>query len=252
VRVEGALGRLRRGDYLAVHAPSQRGKTTWLRGIARALREEAQLAAVVVSCREAGASGQEPGAAQRALIAAIDQAAREELPPALRPPPFPPEYDARFVGLKLSSWARTCARPTVLLIDEVEALSEGSLAAVLSQLRTGYVARPRASPWAVVVCGAHDVGMAGGPGLDVIVPLPLPDFTEAQVATLYAQHTAETGQPFTEEAVACAFRLSNGRPWLVSALAEEVVERILPALDPSIQPIEAVHLHAAWRRLTAR
>ncbi len=43
---------------------------------------------------------------------------------------------------------------------------------------------------------------------------------------LYAQHTEDSGQPFTDGALARAFELTQGQPWLVNALAREVVEEL--------------------------
>jgi hypothetical protein len=51
--------------------------------------------------------------------------------------------------------------------------------------------------------------------------LRLGNFTQAEVVTLYQQHTATTGQAFTAEALDLAWHLTNGQPWLVNALAYE-------------------------------
>ena len=50
------------------------------------------------------------------------------------------------------------------------------------------------------------------------------NFNIEEVAELYAQHTQDTGQVFTSEAAALAFELTQGQPWLVNALAKEIVE----------------------------
>jgi hypothetical protein len=60
--------------------------------------------------------------------------------------------------------------------------------------------------------------------------LTLGNFTADEVATLLRQHTTETGQKFTPEALALVFQLSYGQPWLVNALARQAVEVIAP--DP--------------------
>src|SRR5262249_34953119 len=63
--------------------------------------------------------------------------------------------------------------------------------------------------------------------------LRIGDFTPDEVAELYAQHTAETGQRFTPEAVARAVELTAGQPWLVNALAREVVQEMAgPVAEP--------------------
>ncbi|MFN9228143.1 MAG: ATP-binding protein, partial [Pseudanabaena sp.] len=60
----------------------------------------------------------------------------------------------------------------------------------------------------------------------------LSNFTLEDVRNLYQQHTDATGQIFTPEAVDLAFHLTPGQPWLVNAIAKEIVEYI--AKDPSI------------------
>jgi hypothetical protein len=53
------------------------------------------------------------------------------------------------------------------------------------------------------------------------------------VRNLYTQHTEATGQIFTDEAINLAFHLTQGQPWLVNAIAQEITEYI--ATDPTIQ-----------------
>ena len=49
--------------------------------------------------------------------------------------------------------------------------------------------------------------------------LGLANFTPEEVSSLYAQHTAETGQVFEADAVARAWELTRGQPWLVNDIA---------------------------------
>jgi hypothetical protein len=63
---------------------------------------------------------------------------------------------------------------------------------------------------------------------------------------LYGQHTAETGQAFTGEAIHRAFELTAGQPWLANALAREVVEEM--GVAPPV-PITPDHLEEAKERL---
>ncbi len=60
----------------------------------------------------------------------------------------------------------------------------------------------------------------------------LSNFTLEDVRNLYQQHTEATGQIFTPEAVDLAFHLTQGQPWLVNAIAKEIVEYITK--DPAI------------------
>ncbi len=56
------------------------------------------------------------------------------------------------------------------------------------------------------------------------------------MATLYQQHTADTGQIFTPESINLAFELTQGQPWLVNALAKEVVEELMEDTSIAITP----------------
>jgi hypothetical protein len=54
----------------------------------------------------------------------------------------------------------------------------------------------------------------------------LRNFTIKEVTRLYAQHTKVTRQVFSEAVVQKAFSQSQGQPWLVNAIACEIVEQI--------------------------
>ena len=67
-------------------------------------------------------------------------------------------------------------------------------------------------------------------------------FTRDEVEELLAQHTATTGQRFEPPAVALVHQLSEGQPWLVNALADQVVERDVRDRDALVT---AAHVEAA-------
>jgi hypothetical protein len=68
----------------------------------------------------------------------------------------------------------------------------------------------------------------------------------AEIAALYRQHTAESGQEFTPEAVDKVFCYTQGRSWLVNALANEITFEMAVPLD---QPVTAGHVEQAWEIL---
>jgi len=121
-------------------------------------------------------------------------------------------------------------QPVVLFLDEADSIAEGPMASFLAQLRGGFALRPWAFPSSIVLVGLRDLrdylvqakdGVPPNPGSPFNVTshsLTLRDFTEAEVAALYAQHTAETGQSFLPEAVARAFYWTRGQPFLVIVL----------------------------------
>jgi hypothetical protein len=147
----------------------------------------------------------------------------------------------------------------VVFFDEIDAVQGQSLISVLSQLRNGFRNRPASFPASVVLCGLRDVrdykAAAGGdpsrlgtssPFNIKVASLRIGDFTFEQVAELYGQHTTESGQEFTAEATRRAFDYTQGQPWLVNAIAREIVEemRVAPSL-----PVTADHVDEAKERL---
>ena len=249
-----------RGMYFVVHAPRQTGKTTSLRALAQALTEQGKFAALHFSCEAGEVPGDDHVEAQRAVLTAMRVLAGVDLPADVQPPPvWPEESESQLLFSGLSAWASTCPRPLVLFFDEIDALRGKGLQSVLRQLRAGYSVRPRAAPWSVVLCGLRDVrdykAASGGDASRMGTSSPfnikvesmrLGDFSADEVATLYAQHTAEAGQPFTPEAVARAFALTAGQPWLVNALAREIIDKMRVAPP---EPITVAHVEQARERL---
>ena len=126
----------------------------------------------------------------------------------------------------LGRWAEADATPLVLLIDEIDTLIGDTLLAVLRQLGAGYPNRPGHYPQSVMLCGVRDVrdyrirsSAENTTAFNIRAEsLRLGDFTEGQLRSLVAQHTAETGQPFSAAAVEAVRAGTCGQPWLVNAL----------------------------------
>lgn len=247
-RLPEAPGLVEQGAYFVVHAPRQTGKTTALRALAEQLTASGRYAALHFSCETGRAVGDDLGEVQRVLLFQLRRSAELYLPPELRPPPFPEAPASALLSAALTAWARACPRPLVLLFDEFDALSGKSLNSVLSQLRSGFPDRPDFFPASVLLCGLHDVRDDGSSNsFNIKVEsLRLRDFTEAEVRELYVQHTADTGQPFTEQALSRSFELTRGQPWLVNALAREVIEEM--GVPPN-EPVTAEHMQEAKERL---
>jgi DNA polymerase III delta prime subunit len=258
-RLPEARALIDEGAYFVLHAPRQTGKTTTLRALARTLTAEGKFAALHFSCETAEPAGDDSGAAERIILSEIRVGAGRDLLEGLRPPPWPAAPPAQQIRTGLAVWAAACARPLALFFDEIDALRGESLRSVLRQLRAGYPDRPRDFPASVVLCGLRDVrdykAASGGdpsrlgtssPFNIKVASLRLGDFSQDDLRTLYAQHAAATGQPFTEEALARAWELTQGQPWLTNALAREVVEQM--EVSPPA-PITADHMDEAKERL---
>ncbi len=250
--------------YFVVHAPRQTGKTTSLRNLARSLTAEGSYAAVLTSCKVGESAKKDVDLGIQAIIDRLEEEARRQLSTELRPEPAERHADvvgavrlARYLG----RWSERCPRPLVVFFDELDALVDETLLSVLDQLHAGYDNRPEHFPHSVALIGLRDVrdykirlegrtrAGSSSPFNIKLESFLLRDFTADEVAELYAQHTDETGQRFTDQAVEMAFRLTRGQPWLVNALARQTVMREVP--DPSMT-IESRHLDAAREALILR
>ncbi|MFF0568958.1 ATP-binding protein [Streptomyces sp. NPDC004041] len=260
-RLPRARGYIEQGQYFVVHAPRQTGKTTVLAAMARELTASGRYAALHFSCESAEVAGEEYGQAELLVLEAIRRSAESAgLPDELAPPAsWPDAVPGSRLTRGLTEWVRNCPRPLVLFFDEIDALQGQSLRSVLRQLRDGFTVSRGGFPDAVVLCGLRDVrdykaASGGDPGrLGTSSPfnikvasLRLGDFTEPEVVELYGQHTTETGQEFTPDAVQRAFWCTQGQPWLVNALAREIVEEMA---IPSDTPVTAEHVDEAKERL---
>ena len=236
--------------YFVMRAPRQTGKTSALLALLKELNGSGRYRCVYVNVEIGQSAREDVAEAMRAILNQIAYDAETAL-------------DDRFVAgiwpgileragphgvLKevLARWAAADSRPLVLMIDEIDALIGDTLLAVLRQLRAGYPDRPRGFPQSVILCGVRDVRdyriqssaenavVAGGSAFNIRAEsLRLGDFTEVEARALLAQHTGETGQVFTGEALSGVWELSRGQPWLVNALAYQACFRNKAGRDRS-------------------
>lgn len=226
--------------YFVLHAPRQVGKTTTLLTLAKELTAEGRYAAVLLSMEQGAPLSDDLGAAELAILSSWRDLTDAWLPPELQPPPWPEAPPGSRIGAALGAWAQASPRPLVVFLDEIDALRDETLISVLRQIRANFPTRPRHFPWSLALIGLRDVRdykvASGSDGrLGTSSPfnikaesLTLRNFMPHEVAELYAQHTAETGQVFLPDAVEHAYDLTRGQPWLVNALARQVTEVLVP------------------------
>jgi hypothetical protein len=242
------------GLYFVLHAPRQVGKTTSLLGLAKELSAEGKYVAILVSMEVGAPFPHDPGAAELAVLGAWRVHAEDRLPPDLQPPPWPDAAPGRRIAAALRAWARAAPRPLVIFLDEIDALQDEALMSVLRQIRDGHGSRPTSFPHALALVGLRDVrdykvASGGSDRRGTASPfniksesITLRNFTHHEVATLYGQHTAETGQVFLPGAIDRAYELTQGQPWLVNALARQLTEVLVQ--DPR-DPIAAAKVDEA-------
>ena len=231
------------GNYFVIHAPRQTGKTTALKALVREINEKGEMFAVYCTL-ETLQNRSDP---EKTNIAIRDLIADNvEMSPFYDPIANAPALrsDRGGVGLAvrtvLQNACRASGKPVVVFFDEADCLVGDALISFLRQLRDGYVNRKEIPfPKSVALVGMLDVRdykaqiRPDGESLGQISPfniirkdLLIPNFTEADICTLYAQHTEDTGQVFADGVVDDVWRLTRGQPWLVNAIGCECVEEI--------------------------
>ncbi len=237
-RLPSLLKLIEQRSYFVIHAPRQTGKTTAMMALAQQLTATGQYTAIMVSAEVGSPFPNDIGKAEDAILGSWYRAARVRLPAELRPLEWQPSRVGGQIQLVLQEWAIASPRPLVILIDEIDALQDAVLLSVLRQLRDGFPDRPQGFPQSIGLIGLRDVrdykvASDGSNRLNTSSPfnikvesLTIRNFNAAEVVELYQQHTDDTGQAFTPEALDLAYQLTLGQPWLVNALARQCVEVI--------------------------
>ena len=229
--------------YFILHAPRQTGKTSALLALQDLLNSgaEGRYRCVYMNVEPGQALREDVSAAMEAILDQLSMAAQSALGDASAETicndvlALPRRGSALQRALFL--WAQADPRPLVLLIDEIDALVGDTLISVLRQLRAGYHLRPASFPQSIVLCGVRDLRdyrihsksqepVTGGSAFNISADsLRLGDFSRAEVEILLAQHTEETGQAFSPEAVDRVWTQTQGQPWLVNALGHRTCFR---------------------------
>jgi DNA polymerase III delta prime subunit len=248
-------------NYFVIHAPRQVGKTTAMLALAKQLTDSGQYTAVMLSVEVGAPFSHNIEGAENAILGAWRDNISVRLPTEFQPPGWAETESGQKIRSALQAWAQASLRPLTIFIDEIDALQDEALISILRQLRDGYPNRPKAFPQSVGLIGLRDVrdykvASGGSDRLNTSSPfnikvrsLTMRNFNAEEVIELYEQHTQDTGQKFTPEAMALAFELTQGQPWLVNALAKEAVEELVT--DASI-PITTEHILQAKEILIQR
>ena len=256
---------IRQQKYFVLHAPRQTGKTSALLALQDELNASGQYRSVYVNVEVGQSAREDVTAAMQAILSELSLAAefvlndlflRNEQRRSLEA--FGGHGALRDV---LSRWTATDSKPLVLLIDEIDALVGDTLVSVLRQLRAGYTHRPSRFPQSVILCGIRDVRdyrihasaektvITGGSAFNIkSESLRMGDFSTAETQALLTQHTEETGQAWSEAARDEIWRLTQGQPWLVNALAYRACGAIR---DPE-RAIDVETIHAVREQLILR
>jgi hypothetical protein len=259
---------IEREKYFLLHAPRQTGKTTCLLALADHLNRDGRYRALYANIETAQAARERVELAMTGIVQTLAAQAvwqlRDPEAESLARQVLADQAATVVLGQFLARWCERSPLPVVLLLDEVDALVGDTLISLLRQLRAGYPQRPQRFPQTVILCGVRDLrdyrihssseqtAITGGSAFNIKAKsLRLGDFNAAEVAALLREHTLETGQAFTPDALDRVWTLTLGQPWLVNALAYEACFEMRDGRDRS-RPIAVEQIDRAKENLILR
>ena len=236
--------------YFILHAPRQTGKTSSLLALLEYLNNSGEYFAIYTNFEIGQASRNDIKSGLKAIVVEIANRVfsltkDKELSDNILKIFSITEAESGLNSI-LTFLCMNIPKPVVFLIDEIDSLVGDTLISVLRQLRAGYDKRPQEFPASIILCGVRDIRdyriqtkgqdiVTGGSAFNIKTKsLRLGNFSKEDVVNLYSQHTQETGQQFAEECFDLIMDYTDGQPWLVNALANEVTSEMEESNDPSV------------------
>ncbi|GHS93522.1 hypothetical protein FACS1894207_0060 [Bacteroidia bacterium] len=264
-RLTGITELIDQEQYFVIHAPRQSGKTTMLLDLANRINHEGRYYALYCSLEGAqGIIDSEKGIP--AIVKGIKSALLYTAIPKAREFAVNADYEDFTNVLKneLTSFCISLDKPLIIFFDEADCLSESTLISFLRQLRNGYNTRS-ITPFvhSVALVGMRNIRdfkakirpesetLGSASPFNIITEtLTFSNFTKDEIAKLYGQHTTETGRIFEPDAVETVYQQTQGQPWLVNAIAREVIVKMLQS--DYTRPVTAELVHQAIYNIILR
>jgi hypothetical protein len=241
-RLKGVEQLIDMKQYFVIHAARQSGKTTYLQDLTKRLNAGGKYYALYCSLERAQ-NIVDPKEGIPAIISCLKYSfSTFNISIGDK---FAHKADLNdYVSVLISELSRICVlldKPLVILFDEADCLSEGTLISFLRQLRNGYNNRS-ITPFvhSIALVGMRNIrdykakirpdseSLGSASPFNIIAEsLTLKNFTKEEIIQLYHQHTTESGQIFEEDAIELVWEQTQGQPWLVNAIAREVIVKIL-------------------------
>ena len=243
--------------YWVLHAPRQTGKTTFLMSWMREINATGE----AVSCYVSVERCQGLVEAERAMPAICNSIRARAQHFDLPVPEFDDVDPGGMLYKILANWSRILApKPLIVLFDEVDVLEGEAMIGFLRQLRDGFAGRDIGKfPVSIVLVGLRDlkdyitaskVGLPPNPGSPFNIKedsAAITNFSQTDVARLFAQRTAENGQQITQEALDYVYEQSKGQPWMVNSLLARATMRVLH--QESTETVTLAHIEEARQQM---
>jgi hypothetical protein len=230
--------------YFAVHAPRQSGKTSYLIALARQINEKGVYKCLYINVESVYSAREDSTEIIRCILSELASRARDYLNDT-----FPEQYAFKILAEKgpslalnelLTLWSKNSAKPLILFLDEIDILKGEVLGSILRQLRAGHDKRPSLFPQSIVLCGVEDIRnkkVSNSPGNYTTAgsifnieakSLRLTNFNRADIEDLFAQFQKDTKIDIEQQALEQIWKLTDGQPWLVNAIAYEICFEMIP------------------------
>ncbi|MDR2563910.1 MAG: AAA-like domain-containing protein [Prevotellaceae bacterium] len=241
-RIKGVERLIDMEQYFVIHAARQSGKTTYLNDLTDRLNAAGQYYAIYCSLESLqGITDPREGIPE--IVTKIKNTLKKLNFPYATEFAKNPDLDnfTDVLNMELTLFCKILDKPLVILFDEADCLSDDTLITFLRQLRDGYNSRSR-------IPFVHSIALVGmrnirdykakirpdsaslgsaSPFNIVTKTYMLKNFTKDEIRSLYQQHTDDTGQQFDEAAIDTVYEQTQGQPWLVNAIACEVITEML-------------------------
>jgi hypothetical protein len=241
-RLQGVEQLIDMEQYFVIHAARQSGKTTYLKDLVQWLNAEGKYYALYCSL-ESVQNIVDPEKGIPAILRILQSALKYSKFPHIQE--FASDVDPKDynIALKesLTDYCMLLDKPLVIFFDEADCLSDETLIMFLRQLRNGYNERS-SIPFvhSVALVGMRNIrdykarirpnsqSMGSASPFNIITEaMTLKNFTKEEITMLYGQHTEDTGQIFEPAAIELVWEQTQGQPWLVNAIAREVIVEML-------------------------
>ena len=230
------------GQYFVIHAPRQTGKTTLVKELVNFYNTEGSYYALYCSL-ESVQIFSEPKEGMPEILNNLKFAISNSNLPLKDnfAENADPKEISTLIKSSLASYCSRLAKPLIVFFDEIDGLQNGTLITFLRQLRDGYITRPE-------IPFVHSIALVGmrnireykskirdnqqtlgsaSPFNIITKTLTIKNFSICDIESLYVQHTQIAGQIFERSVIDKIFEQTDGQPWLVNAIAREIIEDIL-------------------------
>ena len=241
-RLQGVEQLIDMGQFFVIHAARQSGKTTYLRDLSQRLNESGKYYPLYCSLENLqGIEDAKEGIPQ--IISCISKSLfNANLP---HKEEFAKDANYFFyttvLNWELTKYCKILDKPLIILFDESDCLSGGTLISFLRQLREGYNNRST-TPFihSLALVGMRNIrdykaqvrpesqSLGSASPFNIVTKtMTLQNFTIEEITALYKQHAEDCGQVIEKEAIELIYAQTQGQPWLVNAIAREVIVEIL-------------------------